>query len=179
MFLNFGENINHGNMLLHLLENFHGSKIHFGILDYQHVLFNTIVFHVVCIVDTHVLSVKYATFVGIIVDQITIEDFLDFDVFENGAQSSIPTSTDIYMTNSCAPFNVVFLVDIMEPCHASHVVMVGLRALPLYLVLCNDVLVLSILCYVPPIVHALGIVPFVVHSSHVETMTLALNLWSW
>jgi hypothetical protein len=22
-------------------------------------------------------------------------------------------------------------------------------------------------------------VPFVVHSSHVETMTLALNLWSW
>jgi len=109
--------------------------------------------------------------------KITIENFLDFDFFENGAQSSIPTSNDIYiyiyMINSCAPFNVVFLVDIMEPCHASHVVMVGLRAPPLFLALCNDVLVLSILCYVPPLLHVLGIVPFVVDSSHVETMTLA------
>jgi len=79
--LNFGENINHGNMLVRSLENFHGSKFHFGILDYQHVFFNTIAFHVACIIDIHVLSAKYATFVGVVVDQITIDDFLDFDAF--------------------------------------------------------------------------------------------------
>jgi cellulose synthase/poly-beta-1,6-N-acetylglucosamine synthase-like glycosyltransferase len=32
MLLNFGENINHGNMLVRSLENIHGSKFHFGIL---------------------------------------------------------------------------------------------------------------------------------------------------
>jgi len=42
------------------------------------------------------------------------------------------------------------LVDIMEPCHASYVVMVGFRAPLLFLALHNDVLVLSILRYVPP-----------------------------
>jgi hypothetical protein len=46
----------------------------------------------------------------------------------------------------------VFPIDIMEPCHASQCVMVGLRAPPLFLVLHNDVLVLSILHYVPPLV---------------------------
>ncbi len=67
----------------------------------------------------------------------------------------------------------MFPIDIMEPCHTSHVVMVGLRPPPLFLALHNDVLVLSIFRYVPPLVHALGIALFVVHSSHVETMILA------
>jgi hypothetical protein len=66
-------------MLVHSLENVHGSKFHFGILDCQHVLFNTIAFHVVCIIDIYVLSAKYATFVSIVVDQITTDDFFDFD----------------------------------------------------------------------------------------------------
>jgi len=61
----------------------------------------------------------------------------------------------------------------MEPWHASYVVMVGFRAPLLFLALHNDVLVLSILRYVPPHVHALDIALFVVHSSHVPTMTLA------
>jgi hypothetical protein len=45
----------------------------------QHVLFNTIAFHVACIIDIHVLNAKYATFVGIIVDQIIIDNFIGFD----------------------------------------------------------------------------------------------------